>query len=96
MCFVFDTKIQDGRQKWQENNSWEKSPHDFADTLGSKNFIKITLSCTVSERHVSLNFMQNIELRGPVKSSRNIQTEHTLSCVMSQNGGKAILGKSCQ
>ena len=31
--FAFNTEIQDGRQKWQENNFYEKSSVDFADTL---------------------------------------------------------------
>ena len=28
--FAFNTEIQDGRQKWWENNFWEKSPIDSA------------------------------------------------------------------
>ena len=39
--FSFYTEIQDGCQKWQEN--------DPADSLGVKNFIQIALSHTVSE-----------------------------------------------
>ena len=40
---------RNGRQNWQENDFWENSQVDSADTLGFKNFIEITLSCTVIE-----------------------------------------------
>ena len=46
--YVFYTKIQDGRQKWQENDFSEKSPVDSADSLGVKNFTEIALPRTVS------------------------------------------------
>ena len=36
--FAFNGEIQDGRQKWRENDFCEKSPADFADTLWVKNF----------------------------------------------------------
>ena len=55
--FAFNAEIQDGRQKWQENDFCEKSPVDFADTLWVKNFIKIDLSRSVSEINVFLHFM---------------------------------------
>ena len=35
--FVFNAEIQDGCQKWQENDFCEKLPIDSADTLGVKN-----------------------------------------------------------
>ena len=41
-------EIQDGRQKWQENEFWEKLPVDLVDTLQVKNFDEIALSRTVS------------------------------------------------
>ena len=47
--FAFKAQIQDGRQKWRENDFWEKSPVDSADTLWVKNFVEITLSRSVSE-----------------------------------------------
>ena len=37
--FVFNAEIQDGCQKWQENNFWEKSEVDSADTLWVKSFL---------------------------------------------------------
>ena len=40
---VFFTKIQDGRQKWQENDFQEKLPVDSAHTLWVKNFVEIAL-----------------------------------------------------
>ena len=48
----FYAEIQDGRQKWRENNFWENSPLDSADTLRVKNFVEIALSSTVSKINV--------------------------------------------
>ena len=49
-CFA---QIQDGCQKWRENDLGEKSSVDSAGTLRVKNFIEITLSCSVSEPKVA-------------------------------------------
>ena len=49
---LFYAEIQDGRQKWQENNFWERSPVHSADTLLVKNFVEIALCCCVSEINV--------------------------------------------
>ena len=49
LFFTFYAEIQDGRQKWQENDFCETSPVDSPDTLWVKNFVKITLSRSVSE-----------------------------------------------
>ena len=49
LVFAFNTEIQDGHQKSQKNNFCEKSPIHSADTLQIKNFVKIVLSCSVSE-----------------------------------------------
>ena len=38
--FVFNAEIQDGCQKWQENNFYEKLPVDTADTLRVKNCLE--------------------------------------------------------
>ena len=48
---TFYAEIQDGRQKWWENNFGGKSPEDFADTYWIKNFIEIALSRSVSEKN---------------------------------------------
>ena len=45
----FYTEIQDGRQKWRENDFWDNWPEDSADTMRIKNFIKIALAHSVSE-----------------------------------------------
>ena len=37
-------EMQDGRQKWRENNFWKKPPVDPADTLWVKNFIQNAIS----------------------------------------------------
>ena len=42
--FAFYAEIQNGHQKWQENDFWEKSSVDSADTLRIKNFVEIALS----------------------------------------------------
>ena len=55
---MFYPKIQDSRQKWQENDFWGKSPDDFEDTLGIKNFIQIALSHTVSQINVFFCFLR--------------------------------------
>ena len=45
--FAFNAEIQDGRQKWRENDVYEKLPVDSADTLWVKIFVEIALSCSV-------------------------------------------------
>ena len=59
---AFYAEIQDGRQKWQENDFWEKSPVDSADTLWVKYFVKITLSRSVSKINAFLHFMQKFKM----------------------------------
>ena len=55
--FAFNTEIQDGHQKWRENDFCEKSPEALsADTLLVKNFVEIALSRSVSERKAFLHF----------------------------------------
>ena len=54
-------EIQDGHQKWQESDFWEKSPVDSAYTLQIKNFVEITLSHTVSKINALLRFTQKIQ-----------------------------------
>ena len=49
---AFYAEIQDGRQKWQEIDFWEKPPVDSANTLRIKNVDEIALSRTVSEINV--------------------------------------------
>ena len=60
--FAFYTEIQDGRQKWQENNVWETVANDSMNTLGLKNFVKISLSCTVSKISTFLHFTQKFNM----------------------------------
>ena len=45
----FTQKFKMATKKWQQNDFWEKSPVDSADTLGVKTFNKIAVSHTVSE-----------------------------------------------
>ena len=43
-------------QKWQENNFRQKVAADSVYALWVKNFIEITLSCTVSKMNTFLHF----------------------------------------
>ena len=55
---MFYTEIQDGRQKWRENDFCEKLPVHSADTLWVKNFVKVTLSHSISEINAFLLFQR--------------------------------------
>ena len=59
--FVFNAEIQDDC-RWQENNFWEKSPVDCADTLRVKNFVKIALSHSISEISGILRLTQKFKM----------------------------------
>ena len=58
--FFFFTEIQDGHQKWQENDFWGNLPVESADTLWVKNFIEIALPHTVSEINVFCIYRRNL------------------------------------
>ena len=60
--FLFYVEIQDGHQKWRENDFCEKSPVDSADTLRVKNFIKIALSRSVSKINAFLCLTQKFKM----------------------------------
>ena len=59
---MFNTESQDGRQKWQEYDFWEKSVVDSAATLRVKNFIKIALSRSISEISGFLHLAQKFKM----------------------------------
>ena len=59
---MFNTEIQDGRQKWRENVFCEIMPVDSADTLRVKIFVEIALSRSVSEINAFLRFMQKFKM----------------------------------
>ena len=61
MHYAFDTEIQDGRQKWRENDFGQNSPLDSADALQIKNFVEIVLSHTVSKINAFLHFTQKFK-----------------------------------
>ena len=65
---AFYTEIQDGHQKWQENDFCEKLPVDSADTLWVKNFVEVALSRSVSEINTFLHFTQKSKM--PAESGR--------------------------
>ena len=60
--FWFYAEIQDGHKKWRENDFWEKSTVDPADSLWVKYFVEIALSHTVSEINVFLCFTQKFKM----------------------------------
>ena len=55
--FALYAEIQNGRQKWRENNFWEKSLIQSADNLRVKNLVEIALSCSVSKVNALLYFI---------------------------------------
>ena len=61
-CVFFYAEIQDGRQKWHENDFWENLPGESADTLWVKYFIEIALSHTVSKINLFLHFTQQFKM----------------------------------
>ena len=60
--FAFNAEIQDGHQKWRENDFCEKSLVDPADTLWVKIFDEIALSRTVSEIKAFLRITQKFKM----------------------------------
>ena len=59
---MFYAEIQNGQQKWLENDFWEKSPVDSADNLRVKNFMEIALSRSISEINGLLRFTQKFKM----------------------------------
>ena len=53
--------FQNGHQKWQEIDFWEKSPVDSADNLQVKNFVEIALSHSISEINRVFAFYAEIQ-----------------------------------
>ena len=62
LFFVFYAEIQNGRQKWRENDFCEKSLVDSADSLWVKNFIEIALSRSISEINAFLCLTQKFKM----------------------------------
>ena len=60
--FVFDAEIQDGCQKWHENDFWEKLAVDSAATLLVKNFAEIALSRSVIKTNMFLRLTQKFKM----------------------------------
>ena len=59
---TFYTEIQDGCQKWWENDFCDKSPIESAETLRIKNFGEITLALSVSKINSFLHFMKKFKI----------------------------------
>ena len=60
--FAFHPEIQDGRQKWSEDDFGEKSPVDSAYTLWVQNFVEVALSGPVSEINAFLCLTQKFKI----------------------------------
>ena len=61
-CGFFYAEIQNGHQKWRENDFWEKSPVDSADNLQVNNFVEIAPSRSISEINRFLRFTQKFKM----------------------------------
>ena len=59
---AFYAEIQNGHQKWLENDFWEKSKVDSADNLRVKNFVEIALSRSISKINGFLRFTQKFKM----------------------------------
>ena len=57
--FALYAEIQDGRQKWRENNFGEKSPVDSADAVWVKTFVE---SRSVSKTNIFLHLTQKFKM----------------------------------
>ena len=60
--FAFYAEIQDGHQNWRETDFWQNLTDEYVYTLGVKNFVNLSLSCTISEIHAFLNFTQKFKM----------------------------------
>ena len=58
---MFYAKIQDGCQKWQENDFCENSPVESAHTVWFKNLVEISLASSVSEINPFFAFYAEIQ-----------------------------------
>ena len=106
VVFALYAEIQDGRQKWQENDSWEKWLLDSANTLLVKNFIKTKMATKNGQEN-------DFRKKSPVDPSDTPQVKnfvkiglsHTIPrkmhfCILRRNSrwppkmsGKRFLGK---
>ena len=62
LVFAFYAEIQDGHQKWRENDFGEKCLLDTAYTPQVKNFVESAVSRSVSEINSFLHFMQKFKM----------------------------------
>ena len=59
---MLNAEIQNGHQKWWENDFCEKSPVDSGDIVRLKNFIEIALSRSISEISRFLHLMLKFKM----------------------------------
>ena len=71
--FAFYAEIQNGHQKWHENDFSEKLPVDSADNLRVKNFVGIALSRSISEINGFLRFTQKFKIAAKVAGKQFLQ-----------------------
>ena len=60
--FAFFAEIQDGHQKWWENDFWEMSPVKSIYTLWIKNLVEIAVSSSIIEINGFLRFTQKFKM----------------------------------
>ena len=67
LVFALNAELEDGHQKWRENDFWKKWLIDFPDTLWVKHFVKIAPSRSVSKINVLIFFVLRRNSRWPPK-----------------------------
>ena len=97
--FVFNAEIQEGRQKWQENEFCKMSPIKTADILHIKNFVEINLSHSVSDINGFLRLTQKFKMasksagkrffgKSPVDSADTLWVKNFIEIALSRTVSK--------
>ena len=99
---AFYAEIQDSRQKWRENNFWEKSPVDSADTLWVKK-LRRNHSISYRFRDVFLNFTQKFKMaaknggkmifgkKSPVDSADTLRVKNFVEIALSRTVSEILI-----
>ena len=69
-------EIQNGDQKWRENDFWEKSPVDSADNLRVKNLVENALSRSISMINGFLCLTQKFKMATKIGGIMNFAKCH--------------------
>ena len=71
---MFYAEIQDGRQKWWENDFCAKTPIEYAGTLRVKNFVEKFLACFISKINTFYAKIQDGRLAAILNFCANAKT----------------------